>query len=391
MRKRMICTLASAMVISATAAFGAIKEGSFSVTPLIGGYNYDKDLKLDNTLLIGLRAGYNFTKNIGVEALYDYGTKTDTASGTLPQVSIHRVGGQALYHFFPDNVLVPYLAAGLSGLDYIGTGNSKSHGVFDYGVGAKYFLTDDFALRGDVRNLLYTYKSTSYSNFEYTLGAYLQFGAPAPAVKAVAPAPAPVVEPAKPEVAPEPAPAPPADSDKDGVIDSLDKCPGTPAGVAVDSKGCPIDSDNDGVADYLDKCPSTPAGVVVDNNGCPVPPAKPTCSKPAISSVLFDFDKAEVKSKYNAELDKLGEFLKESPTANILIEGHTDNEGNKAYNMKLSKRRAVNARSYIVKKFGIDGSRISTKGFGFTKPVTPNRTAADKASNRRIEAVLDCK
>jgi OmpA-OmpF porin, OOP family len=60
------------------------------------------------------------------------------------------------------------------------------------------------------------------------------------------------------------------DSDKDGVPDKLDKCPDTPAGVAVDANGCPLDTDKDGVADYLDKCPDTPAGVKVDANGCPL-------------------------------------------------------------------------------------------------------------------------
>ncbi len=62
----------------------------------------------------------------------------------------------------------------------------------------------------------------------------------------------------------------PRDKDKDGIIDKLDNCPGTPAGVQVDENGCPIDSDKDGVADYLDECPNTPAGVQVDEKGCPI-------------------------------------------------------------------------------------------------------------------------
>jgi OOP family OmpA-OmpF porin len=62
----------------------------------------------------------------------------------------------------------------------------------------------------------------------------------------------------------------PLDSDKDGVPDYLDKCPGTPLGTAVDKNGCPLDSDNDGVPDYLDKCPGTPLGMAVDKDGCPL-------------------------------------------------------------------------------------------------------------------------
>ncbi len=60
------------------------------------------------------------------------------------------------------------------------------------------------------------------------------------------------------------------DSDGDGVPDYLDKCPGTPANVGTDEKGCPLDSDGDGVADYLDKCPGTPANVGTDEKGCPL-------------------------------------------------------------------------------------------------------------------------
>jgi outer membrane protein OmpA-like peptidoglycan-associated protein len=59
------------------------------------------------------------------------------------------------------------------------------------------------------------------------------------------------------------------DSDFDGVVDSLDRCPQTPEGVAVDANGCPLDADGDKVPDYLDKCPDTPAGATVDENGCP--------------------------------------------------------------------------------------------------------------------------
>src|SRR3546814_5794474 len=77
-------------------------------------------------------------------------------------------------------------------------------------------------------------------------------------------------------------PAPPSrpqpkDTDGDGVIDSLDQCPGTPAGTKVDSRGCPLppppppkDSDCDGVYDNLDACPNTPKGFKVDARGCEI-------------------------------------------------------------------------------------------------------------------------
>jgi len=62
----------------------------------------------------------------------------------------------------------------------------------------------------------------------------------------------------------------PGDEDNDGVFDGIDQCPGTPAGAKVDAKGCPKDSDNDGVYDGIDECPNTPAGARVDAKGCPM-------------------------------------------------------------------------------------------------------------------------
>src|SRR6266536_1090821 len=60
------------------------------------------------------------------------------------------------------------------------------------------------------------------------------------------------------------------DGDADGVPYGVDQCPDTPAGVAVDPAGCPLDSDKDGVPDGIDKCPNTPAGATVDASGCPL-------------------------------------------------------------------------------------------------------------------------
>jgi OOP family OmpA-OmpF porin len=445
MRKRIICTLAAAFIVSTTAAFGAVKEGSFSLTPMIGGYLYENDQDLDPALVFGIRGGYNFTKRIGIEALYDYVNRTQGTSGSLRDISAHRFGGQALYHFFPDNAFVPYVAAGYSGLKLRGDGvNTNNQGAFDYGIGAKYFMADDAALRGDIRHIMYGFNGGSYNNVEFMLGLYYQFGgakpvakaiipepvaAPAPAPKPVkvvaAPAPAPVPEPVKVIPAPAPVPVvvvppPPVDSDGDGVIDPLDKCPGTPKGVAVDSNGCPVDSDKDGVPDYLDKCPDTPAGVAVDPNGCPVDtdkdgvadyldkcPDTPTgvvvdakgcpvetakkfCDKPSVIAIAFDANKAEVKSQYHDELDKLGNFMKEFPNSKGSIEGHTDADGSKQANQKLSQARAESVRTYIINKFGIDGSRIVAKGHGASKPVASNKTASGKAKNRRIEAVFTC-
>lgn len=208
-----------------------------------------------------------------------------------------------------------------------------------------------------------------------------------PAPKVAAPAPAPAPAPAA-ESTPAPAAAATAaaaaavvaekDSDNDGVPDSKDKCPDTPAGVKVDANGCPLDSDNDGVPDYLDKCPGTPAGATVNADGCVI---KITLN------VQFDSGKAVVKSQYLPELEQFAQALKQKPEVKIEIEGHTDNVGNAAKNKSLSEARAKAVRDVLVKKYGIAADRVTAKGYGMEKPVAGNDTPEGREKNRRVDAV----
>jgi hypothetical protein len=165
----------------------------------------------------------------------------------------------------------------------------------------------------------------------------------------------------------------PLDSDGDGVPDYLDNCPDTPAGAGVDEKGCPLDSDADGVADYLDECPDTPAGALVDATGCWV-----------IKGINFDYDKWDVKPQFYPVLDADADVLQKNPSLKIEVRGHTDSIASEAYNQGLSEKRADSARSYLTSK-GIEMVRISTKGFGESKPIASNDTPEGRSENRRIE------
>ena len=167
------------------------------------------------------------------------------------------------------------------------------------------------------------------------------------------------------------------DDDGDGVINARDECPGTPSGVEVDSAGCPVDSDGDGVADYKDRCPDTNRNLVVDTRGCPVEARMRL-------HVEFAFDKANIKPKYYEHLENVAQFLKEYPKAEMTIEGHTDSIGTKDYNMDLSRRRAESVKDYIVNKYGIEPERLETVGYGESRPVAGNDTAAGRQENRRV-------
>lgn len=151
----------------------------------------------------------------------------------------------------------------------------------------------------------------------------------------------------------------------------------------------PKDSDNDGVTDDLDKCPGTPKGIKVDADGCPpvvktkavAPPMEKTW---IIDEAYFDFDKVVVKTGAFDFLDKIAGFLKENPETSIKIQGHTDSVGTKAYNDILSLQRAQAVKTYLMDK-GIDKSRMSCEGLGFSKPTASNETEKGRALNRRVE------
>lgn len=183
----------------------------------------------------------------------------------------------------------------------------------------------------------------------------------------------------------------PLDSDGDGVPDYLDKCPATPTGVKTDKDGCPLDSDGDGVPDYLDKCPATPTGEKVDQDGCLTGTQRIEAEEGvALEETLrveFDTGKSIVKKQYHEVIGRLAAFMKKNPDLKIALEGHTDNVGGAAYNEKLSQRRVDAVKKYLVEKFGIEAFRLSTKGYGLTKPIASNATKEGRQKNRRVEAV----
>ena len=157
----------------------------------------------------------------------------------------------------------------------------------------------------------------------------------------------------------------------------------------MDKDGCPLDSDGDGVPDYEDKCSGTPAGVKVDKDGCPIV-EKQIMEKGRVTLKMeFDFDKAIIKKEYHDEIGNLADVMKKYPDLKIVIEGHTDNTGELAYNEKLSQSRADAVKQYLVEKFGIEVSRLSTKGYGEIRPIESNATEEGRQKNRRVEAAAE--
>ncbi|GFO55404.1 hypothetical protein GMSM_24110 [Geomonas sp. Red276] len=101
--------------------------------------------------------------------------------------------------------------------------------------------------------------------------------------------------------------------------------------------------------------------------------------------VEFDIGKANIRPEFMDTLNKIGVAMQKFPKLRGVIEGHTDSVGSEQINQRLSERRAVSVKQYLVEKFGVDPVRIQTEGFGSSRPVADNKTALGRAQNRRIQ------
>jgi len=110
--------------------------------------------------------------------------------------------------------------------------------------------------------------------------------------------------------------------------------------------------------------------------------------------VLFDFDKWDIRKEAEPVLESVADVIKEYPNASVLIEGYTDSKGSDSYNLKLSQNRANSVKDWLVKKGGISGKIMTTKGWGEAKPVAPNenKDGSDnpegRQKNRRVEITV---
>jgi OmpA-OmpF porin, OOP family len=170
------------------------------------------------------------------------------------------------------------------------------------------------------------------------------------------------------------------DKDNDGIADKDDKCPNS-AGSKIYG-GCP-DTDGDGLDDSIDKCPNTPGTVAM--NGCPeIDVEDKKTLDIAMRAVQFETGKAVLKSESFTILNQIASILSKYPDYNLIITGHTDNQGDDTANQVLSEKRAKACYEYLFTE-GIDLDRMSFIGAGESKPVSSNETPNGRSLNRRVE------
>ncbi|MDR2442705.1 MAG: OmpA family protein [Deltaproteobacteria bacterium] len=340
MRNKVLILAVLAAVLCLPTAASAQMYGETLHISLMGGYLFPNNrIALENGPVAGVGFGYNFNKNWGIEAFGYFAPNLDD-DGTLRGVNVLNPPTfsndvtmarlSALYHFDTGTNFTPYVSLGVGG-QWITRDRPQYENytsvAANAAIGFKYFFNEVVALRFEV-NDAYGFRRRQDARFNAPMisaGLTFQVGA----------------NPACP------------DSDKDGVCDAYDKCPGTPAGYKVNpADGCPIT-----VSIRMD--------------------------------IKFDFDKSIIKDQYKSEVQKVADFLKTHPGSEAFVEGHTDDRGNDAYNQGLSERRANAVRDSLINDFGVTSSKVTAIGYGETKPIESNATAAGRAANRRVVGVIE--
>jgi len=318
-----------------------IKAGSFELTPF-GGYNlFESQQNLEDQFLLGGRIGYNFTKNFGIEGSAEFmgshvndKTQTWTRKGQftspIDSVDVTFYHLDLVYHFMPEGNFNPFIVAGYGAAHYSPEViNDKNMSVIDFGLGAKYWVADNIALRFDLRdNMVWDEK---IHNIQAMFGIVFSFGGKAK------PEPTPVAK------------VEPKAAEPIVILASEPKAEEKVAAVV-----------------------SEPAPVVL-----------------AFEDIHFDFDKATLKPEAQAILKRSIQLLKDNPKAKVRIAGYTSASGTKEYNQKLSERRAKAVYDYLTKEGLVPPDRLTTIGYGemrpgMYEPIPENLYSTQAKANMRV-------
>ncbi|BEK36558.1 fibronectin-binding outer membrane protein CadF [Campylobacter coli] len=321
MKKLLLCLGLASVLL------GADNNVKFEITPTLN-YNYfEGNLDMDNRYAPGVRLGYHFDDfwldqlELGLEHYSDVKYTNSTLTTDITRTYLSAIKGIDLGEKF--------YFYGLAGGGYEdfskGAFDNKSGGFGHYGAGLKFRLSDSLALRLETRDQI-SFHNANHS-WVSTLGISFGFGAKREKV---------VAEQVK-EVAIEPRVAAPVQS----------------------------------------QCPAEPReGAMLDENGC---------EKTISFEGHFGFDKVDINPTFEEKIKEIAQILDENARYDTILEGHTDNIGSRAYNQKLSERRAESVAKEL-EKFGVDKDRIQTVGYGQDKPRSSNDTKEGRADNRRVDA-----
>jgi len=371
-----------ALALFAVTAAPLAANAGVTISPLLLGYHYSEgadddqaDLLKDDRgtgnsyykedgLYTGAALGIELTPSTQFQVEYGVSNTdairqddSDNFDAEQEMISGNFLVGFEEFSGYTENAFKPYMlvGAGQSKLEIEDADGDRAAETTDtignLGLGAMYRINDALSLRGEARAIHNFdnnwWEGMALAGLEVVLGGHLK---PTVAVP-------PVVEP-------------------DVYV---------PPVVVVEED---VDSDGDGVVDSLDACPGTPMNVVVDERGCPIP-VDITDELKMELRVFFDNDESTIKSQYQPEIAKVAEKMREYPNSTARIEGHASKTGPSArYNQRLSEARAVAVKSMLTNEFGIAPNRLSTVGYGYDRPIADNDTEEGRAMNRRVYAII---
>lgn len=377
----------------------AANAGEWYVTPSIVYTNDDPDRLADDGLNGGqIAVGWKMSDRWYFEGMTGYssmGGYTTSAPVVRDDVSIWEGSVNALFSLGPETRLNPYL---IGGIGFMSTSSNfaraENSTLINLGAGVLWqFGNSPMSLRLEYRGRFEVFNTITYTDQIASLGLQWAFGRE----KAALPVPPPEVD---------------GDDDGDGVLNSRDACPNTPAGQIIGTNGCPLDTDEDGVIDSIDQCPYTVQGVRVDENGCEfdsdgdnvvdrrdacpnttpgVPVDTNGCEIRAIidlPSVNFHNNSDRLVDGVEAELNAAAATLRLNKNLKVEVAGYTDSSGSATHNLGLSDRRANTVRDYLV-KLGVDPDMLDARGYGEADPIADNATAEGKDRNRRVELHIE--
>lgn len=331
----------------ATAANAADETGMWYVIPQAGYTILDQSRDMDDDFHAGFGLGYHASSAFSLEFNGLFGSFDGTGGRTLHQNAYSMDG---LFVFNRASNISPYISLGTGYLENNYSATNHVRGLLgQVGVGVMMDAGDGnfvFQFRPEVKYRHHWPNSPEAQDEAgdvlINLGFAFNFGADrsAPAPVAQMPAPPPPPPP------PPPAPPPPADTDGDGVLDTADRCPGTPRGVAVDQNGCPRE-------------------------------------KVVLQGVEFATNSATLTAASRPVLDEVAADMKRYPRLKVELQGHTDSRGADAYNLDLSQRRADSVRDYLIAQ-GVNGTQLLAKGYGEAQPIADNATDLGRLQNRRV-------
>lgn len=378
-------TRASIVLLILCAAGGTAAAAEMYFTPAVVHTDDDKDRAVDDAVAGGqISLGWLLSDRVSIEGMAGYSNL-----GGVDDLKITEGSLNLLVSLKPGARLSPYLLGGIGMMNSDSKAmEGENSALANVGVGLKYrFGESPVSLRLEYRARFETANTLTFEDRITSLGLQFAFGG------RKAPMPAAPIErdgdgdgvpdsrdacPNSPAGQRVDARGCPRDGDGDGVSDDQDQCPNTVKGAPVDARGCELDSDRDGVVDRLDACPGTSAGVRVDVKGCEI---RAVINLPGVT---FETNSDRLRPGAEQVLADAAATLRMNRDLVIEVAGHTDSDGSAEYNEGLSERRANTVRDYLI-RLGADSASLTAKGYGEADPVADNMTAAGKARNRRVE------